>query len=265
MDEWQKLRKNHESGKIWNKPENQKLQNTKIGFLNYKIGRFTNVVKPIEISLNLEGKGPIISGRNTRFLCKSRGSRPAASIKWFLGHHEITPKMIRSNPFVIVEREEEEDEGSDLNVSNTESDDILNHVSKFVNKHMKKEMMHKSGNGTFYHPYLEQFGNFSQFTFTNSSQPKIVSEFRRSKTTISIMSMIPDPSDHGKHLTCRTFNPVLVNSYEVSSIEETIRLDVNCKSFFLFFSSSFFLFLSFPLPFFLSFSCAFPSNQISSN
>lgn len=216
-------------------------------------------MKPIEISLNLEGKGPIISGRNTRFLCKSRGSRPAASIKWFLGHHEITPKMIRSNPFVIVEREEEEDEESDQNVSNTESDDILNHVSKFVNKHMKKEMMHKSGSGntTFYHPYLEEFGNFSQFTFTNSSQPKTVSKFRRSKTTISIMSMIPDPSDHGKHLTCRTFNPVLVNSYEVSSIEETIRLDVNCKSIFFFFF--FLFFLSLPLSSFSFISSSFLS------
>lgn len=174
----------------------------------------------------LEGKGPIISGRNTRFTCKSRGSRPAAKIKWFLGYHEITPSMIRSNPFVVVDKDEDDhsfvsDEQNDGR--HTDGNDLMNHISKFVNKHMKKQHKSTPSNHTFDY---EEFG--SNYILSNSSRSTAL-RFRKNKTTISILSMIPDAGDHGKHITCRTYNPVLVNSYESSALEETIRLDVNCK------------------------------------
>jgi hypothetical protein len=66
----------------------------------------------------------------------------------------------------------------------------------------------------------------------NSDQPIITlnevleSHSSDSNTTISTVSFIPDISDNGKHLSCRSENPVIPGS----ALEEGIRLHVTCES-----------------------------------
>ena len=155
---------------------------------------------------------PLVAGQIAEFGCKTDGSKPAASIEWFLDHQRIVIANSINYPNYYGEDEE---------TTTTLTNSVLSEV-KTTNSGTPLQ----SNNSSF---IIAPLPLSVPFSLSSSSLPagkflSIIGSYK-ANSTLSVIRFVPHYTDNGRILSCHAWNPFIANS----KIADKLALDVKCK------------------------------------
>lgn len=164
----------------------------------------------------------LIAGQMAEFGCKTDGSKPAATVQWFLDHQRIVvakEDSVYSNYYTNQEL-----------TTTTRTTLTTDDLHRSLQEHMQKEER-VSGPSAFFgqqhSPLSMSSGVLGSLRSTSLSAGKFVSIIgsQKANSTLSVIRFLPQYTDNGRILSCHAWNPFIANS----KIVDKLALDVKCK------------------------------------
>lgn len=165
------------------------------------------------------------------FGCKTDGSKPAASVQWFLDHQRIVvakEDSVYSNYY--TNQEVTTTAGKVIQTLRHEmpADDLQHRSIEGQHQQNEEDEERLSGPSAFLGSSGQHL-SMSSGVSASSSLPagKFVSIIgsQKANSTLSVIRFFPHYTDNGRILSCHAWNPFIANS----KIVDKLALDVKCK------------------------------------
>lgn len=183
---------------------------------------FLNLVLPVNVRIyssqyhTSPQSSPLIAGVVAEFGCKTDGSKPAASIEWFLDHQRIViPNADRTYTSSHHYATDEEDFPA------TAASESQTHLV-VGDERLLPQQAQSNWSSISALPFSASSASSASL---GESQFLSIIGSAKANSTLSVIRFLPQSADNGRILSCHAWNPFIANS----KIADKLALDVKCK------------------------------------